>query len=362
MIPTGGLKIPSGGTAQFSAKYHPINYGPDTGAISINAIQSGQNVTYLVSLAGTGDMNGQQTDTFVQDQKPKADVLLVVDDSCSMSDKQMELATNFSSFIQYASSLQADWHIAVITTDGTPDSQCPVGLFGCTVIPEGVMVGNASNPTVLTSTTPNVQTLFAQKVNVGTNGSGTEMGFDPALVALTPPLVTNENNGFLRYDANLAIVVISDAQDQSPNTYAYYLNRFRNIKGYQRPTMFTFNDIGPYLTTPPSWCQYDQDSNAQTYAQMVMDTNGIKAEICTMDWAMNLQTLGKTAFGYRTTFYLSADPDLTGGKVITVQINGMNVPAANWTYDPATLSINFDAMHTPGPGQTLTVTYFRTCL
>jgi hypothetical protein len=361
-IPAGGLKISAGGLATFAAKYHPINFGPDSGAIAISAIQSGQNVTYLVSLSGTGDMSGQQTDTFVQDQTPKADVLLVVDDSCSMQDKQTALATNFSSFIQYAVSTNTDWHIAVTTTDGTPDSQCPPGFPGCTVIPEGVFVGNMSNPTVLTPTTPNVQSLFSQKVNVGTNGSGTEMGFDPALVALTPPLITGVNNGFLRYDANLAVVVISDAQDQSPNTYAYYLNRFRNIKGYQRQTMFTFNDIGPYLASPPSGCQYDSDANAQTYSQMVMDTNGIKAEICTTDWAANLQNLGKTAFGYRTSFFLSAQPDLTGGKTIDVKINGQAAPAGTWTFNNTTISIDFDPMHTVGPGQTLTVTYYRACL
>jgi hypothetical protein len=278
-----------------------------------------------------------------------------------MSDKQQQLATNFLNFMQYAQSTGADWHMAVITTDGTPDSQCG-GIPGCTVIPEGVFVSDATNPKVLTPSTPLLPVKFAQKVNVGTNGSGTEMGFDPALMALTPPLVTNENAGFLRYDANLAIVVVSDAQDQSPNTYAYYLNRFRNIKGYQRPTMFTFNDIGPYLSSPPSWCQYDADADAQTYAQMCADTSGIKAEICTMDWATSLQNLGKTAFGYRTTFYLTADPDLTGGKTIDVKIDGSPAPSGSWTYNATTLSIDFIPAQTPGPGKTLTVSYFRACL
>jgi hypothetical protein len=358
----GGLKVSAGGLVQFNAKYHPIDYGADQGAIAINAIQSGQNVTYLVSLSGTGDMSGQQTDTFVQDQKPKADVLLVIDDSCSMSDKQMELATNFGSFLQYATATNTDWQIAIIMTDGPPDSQCPPGLPGCTVVPEGVMVGNMNNPKILTPSTPNLMTLFAQKANVGTNGSGTEMGFDPALLALTPPLVTNENAGFLRYDANLAIVVVSDAGDQSPNPYAYYLNRFRNIKGFQRQNMFTFSDIGPYLSAPPNGCQYDNTFDATTYAQIVADTNGVKAEICTSNWAANLQNLGKTAFGYRTSFYLSAEPDLTMGQMLSVQINGQPAPAGSWTYNATTLSIDFDPMQTPRPGQTLTVTYFRACL
>ncbi len=126
-IPAGGLKLATAGTTQFSAKYHPINYGPDTGAIAISAIQTGQNVTYLVSLAGTGDMTGQQTDTFVQDQQPKADVLVVVDDSCSMTDKQNALATNFASFIQYVVSTSTDFQLGVTTTDAAPQDCSPSG-------------------------------------------------------------------------------------------------------------------------------------------------------------------------------------------------------------------------------------------
>ena len=87
-VPTTGLNLPPGGApVPFQAKYHPINFGPDSGAISIDVVQSGQSVQYLVSLSGNGDATGMQTDTFVQDLKPKADILMVVDDSCSMDDK-----------------------------------------------------------------------------------------------------------------------------------------------------------------------------------------------------------------------------------------------------------------------------------
>ncbi len=81
--------------------------------------------------------------------------------------------------------------------------------------------GNANNPIILTPTTANLQQKFADKVNVGTNG-GTETGFEGAMQALTPPNITGENAGFLRYDANLAIVVVSDAGDQGGQPYSYY--------------------------------------------------------------------------------------------------------------------------------------------
>ncbi|MBX7116402.1 MAG: choice-of-anchor D domain-containing protein [Myxococcaceae bacterium] len=359
-VPMTGLNLPPGGApVPFQAKYHPINFGPDSGAISIDVVQSGQSVTYLVSLSGNGDATGMQTDTFVQDLKPKADILMVVDDSCSMADKQMSMSTNFQSFIQYAANAGVDWQMGITTTS---DDECFAG-FPC--IPQmtqgGKLLGDVNNPKVLTPLTTQVESKFSAKVKVGTSGSGAEQGFSAALKALTPPLITGGNAGLLRPDANLAIVVVTDASDQSPQPYAYYKNRLLNIKGFNRANMFTFNIIGPFLPSSPSGCEYDVDYDATSYGLMATDTNGVKDEICTPDWATKLKDLGKTAFGYRTTFFLNAQPDLAGGKVLEVKIDGTPVPGADWHYDAATNSVAFSSMKAPQPGQTLTVTYFTLC-
>ena len=53
-------------------------------------------------------------DEFQQPERPLVDVLFSVDDSGSMSEEQQNLANNFSSFINAASSLDTDYHIGVI--------------------------------------------------------------------------------------------------------------------------------------------------------------------------------------------------------------------------------------------------------
>ena len=59
---------------------------------------------------------------------------------------------------------------------------------------------------------------------------------------------------------------------------------------------------------------------------MVAQTNGVKEDICTPDWAKTLEQLGKTAFGFRTNFFLNLGPDLTGGKgPIEVKIDGTSM-------------------------------------
>ena len=56
-------------------------------------------------------------DVFQQQRKNTVDVLLVVDNSCSMIDEQKKLAANFDSFIQYFEGTDVDWQLGVITTD-----------------------------------------------------------------------------------------------------------------------------------------------------------------------------------------------------------------------------------------------------
>ncbi len=59
----------------------------------------------------------QQTDVFQQSRRNTVDVLLVVDNSCSMWEEQDKLATNFDAFIQFFQGVDVDYQIGVITTD-----------------------------------------------------------------------------------------------------------------------------------------------------------------------------------------------------------------------------------------------------
>ncbi len=155
---------------------------------------------------------------------------------------------------------------------------------------------------------------------------------------------------------------MSDAGDQSVQPLSYYYNLLMNVKGFNRANMFTFNIIGPLAGSAPSGCSYDDDHDPLTYNNLAAQTNGVSSEICVTDWSQKLQDLGKTAFGFRTVFYLTAVPDLSGGKMLDVKINGVSTVAGDWTYEAANNSIVFDPLKTPTSGKTLTVTYFTACL
>ena len=245
--------------------------------------------------------------------------------------------------------------------------------FGCVAVNSkgagGKLVKDSTtNLKFVKPTTPAVASVFARLVNVGTNGSGSETPLQTAVMALTPPVVSAENAGFLRADANLAVVIISDATDQSSQPVTYYQNLLVNVKGFQRLSYFTFSAITPTLSAAPTGCTYDETgANSGRYQPIVQYTSGVADEICNSNWAATLQNLGRTAFGYRTQFYLNNAPDQAMSQVV-VRVNGMVIPGCTqeagcttWWYDAASNSIKFNTTATPQPGVPLEIQYIQSC-
>ena len=56
-------------------------------------------------------------DVFQQQRINTVDVLMVVDNSCSMDQEQDKLASNFQAFIDAFEGVEVDWQLSVVTTD-----------------------------------------------------------------------------------------------------------------------------------------------------------------------------------------------------------------------------------------------------
>jgi hypothetical protein len=345
----------------FQVRYAPIDLGADTGTVLLVTTEAGQGQTYLVRLRASGAATSQQTDTFSRGAQPKADVLLVVDDSGSMATKQASLGNAFASVIQHAANVE--YHLGVTTT--SVDAQAGGELRRDTLL--GIRY--------LTPATPGVATAFARMVNVGIAGSPYERALEASVRALTPPKTEAENAGFLRDDASLAVVVVSDASDQSPEPVTYYQNRLLNVKGFTRRSMFTFSVIGPWLATAPTGCTYDADHDPARYQPIVGLTAGYSGEICSSNWTSMMEEVGKVALGFRTQFFLSQVPDLTRGQTVEVLVNGVRacagtncsvpqdclVPPGVACFDPSSNSVKFNPARVPTVGEVVTAVYDTTC-
>ena len=311
-----------------------------------------------VPMTAEGTTNAEQTDTFQQLATPKVDILFVVDDSCSMGPYQNSLANNFSSFIQFAQNLNVDFQIGITTTDISGSS----GPFGGGSTTPGGLRGS---PKIMIPSTPNLVTVFGQNVRVGTNGSATEAGLEAARLALSHPLITTDlaqggQKEFLRQDASLSVIAVSDEPDQSSGTAQYYINFFKNIKGVRNVDMFRFNSVIGYTpSTRRDECSFGNTTATSKgrYLAVSQGTNGVVASICDPNWANTLSQIGSITFGFRKQFFLSRPAEPAS---VQVKVNGQPVSqAGNWDFIPQDNSVDFN--QPPPPNATIEITYRAIC-
>ena len=240
------------------------------------------------------------------------DILFVVDNSGSMSNDQTNLSVNFSSFINFALTLNVDYHIGITTTD----TEGNFNPFNPNSTP-GQLVGN---PPWVDRNTPNAIDTFKNNVKVGDSGSADEKGLAGAYLALSDPQINtpppNGNQGFMREDAPLFIVIISDEADKSPETIDFYLNYFQNLKRF-RQDYFTASAI---VGDTPNGCTRASDNTtaqaAPRYIDFATRSGGLWETICTDNWSTTLETIGSHAFGLKTQYFLTRQPE---GASITVE-------------------------------------------
>jgi len=186
--------------------------------------------------------NLEQTDRFTQEVRRQVDILLVVDNSCSMVDEQIKLARNFDNFIDQFLEAEVDYQIGVVTTDMTDTTQAG-RLVGETKIVDSTMDLDTARST------------FEDNVKVCATGSGFERGLAAAEAALSEPIISNENAGFLRDDAALSIVFVSDEEDGSAIPTGEYLDFFKGLKGDRGYRDDTLINLSAVVGEPPDGCE-----------------------------------------------------------------------------------------------------------
>lgn len=335
--------LTAGQSIKIQMSYKAKDLGVDSGNLDIFNNIPGQNPT-TVPLVGEGVDTNDQKDVFKQLNRPKTDIIFIIDNSCSMGDDQTALANNFQTFINWAVQLNVDYHIGATTTDVQGNRH-----------PPGCLQGSVK---YVTPSTPSPAQTFGQNAKLGTSGSATERGLEAAYRALIPPVSNSAscNQGFYRADASLSLIFVSDEVDQSTNPLGFYINFFKNLKGFRNSNLVRASAIGP---TEESKCQ---TSGSCRYYAVANSLKGIYKHIKAQQWGQTLSSLGSITFGYRTQFFLSrkADP-----KTLKIKVNGTTVkedPQDGWQYDPATNSINFAKSQIPPPGGTIQVEYKAICL
>ena len=241
--------------------------------------------------------NGQQV-AF----NPGIDILFVVDDSGSMSSHQANLSNNIKKFTaELQKTAIVDYHIGVVTTsmDGeTPGSGCdynsPWGGSG-RVCGDGRLVRFKTKVPFIDPKTPNGLSILEDNLLVGTSGAGEEMAFDPVVAALSPPMENTVNAGFLRPNASLAIIFVTDAEDQSdanPTGQGLY-NFLLNLKGGRPDKILTYGAIIPSSQADPT-CPRDNGNDAPLRIEDFLKiAGGTEYDLCDPDYGTKLASIAK---------------------------------------------------------------------
>ncbi len=305
------------------------------------------------------------TESFTQVPATSADILWVVDNSISMQEEQFKVMDGASLFVDTFERVGVDFHLGVVTTDVTAAAN-----------QAGVLQGETP---YLTDLDEDYVEQFQERVDVGIAGDDMESGLEAAVLALSEPNASGVNAGFLRDDARLSIIIVSDEEDCSD--FGTLLSEDQNVN--QGGDCYTNLDgLTPVadivlalqaLKPDPSQVQlsgivggddrYCPTSQPGTrYIEASDSVGGIVGNICINDYQRIMGDLGLVAAGMKVEFELSQVPVLasieawthpeTGGdyEVLEDDENG-------WTYsdDPPTLTFHGDGV--PDRGATLTVTY-----
>lgn len=234
------------------------------------------------------------TDRIVQTTVPAVDVLWVIDNSCSMSEEQAALATNFPRFMNFFADSGLDYHVGVVSTDMSDFNQ------------RGKLLRDPSTGLkVIDSTVQNPVPVFQGMATLGTNGDADEKGRAAAYTALVTRGST-DNAGFFRSDAFLSIIVVSDENDYSgdfPVSLPNFIDWLQTVK--PTPDMVSFSSI----VTPPTGCPGASSYDIGTeYLQVTQAVGGVEWPICQSDWDQALEELGLRAAGLRREFFLTEVP------------------------------------------------------
>jgi len=360
--PPTPFSIAPQGKVQIQATYKPGAAQKDSATLKFetDASNTTSNNPYVtMALSGTGTTNSHQTDTFTQAARPTVDLLVVMDNSGSVQDYQSNLSQQGPAFINEALKANADFHFGVTTTenDQTDTANGDSAYQGDKIYVGGLF----GHPGIIDGADTNAASDFAKNIRVGTCCSDNrESGLESAWHVLTP----NANQvappqgslGFLRDEARLVMLAVSDEQDQSHGSTGFYTDFFRQVKGKYNAGLVSFNAI---IGDPGSGCNNGTVSadDGSRYADVVTGTGGKWYSICSADWAQVARDMSLDAFRGRVQFPLTriADP-----PTIVVTVNGTpQSVGTDYSFDQPTNSVIFKAA--PPPAATIVVDYNAHC-
>lgn len=306
----------------------------------------------------------------------KVDVLWVIDNSGSMYTKQEKLGAGFSSFAALFTAKDFNFNMAVATTDIPGQS----GNFQSLPYPYQNMVDPArSNPanyvgangpsvTILNNTTPDLFNHFISNVRVGDVGNANAQALDAVNLSLSAGKLAGVNTGFLRSDAHLAVIIVTDDDDGDVNfglgsnaSTTDVINTLQALKPdrfdvISRTYKKNFTVSAVMVDTDTTGCVAPFAQGTE-YRSLITATSGSIANICANDFSTGLSQISQRIAEAITEIPLAQVPDTS---TITIHFNGSAVPRDSthgWSYSSTGNKISFHGNYIPTDNTSIAINY-----
>lgn len=220
----------------------------------------------------------------------QVDFLFAIDNSGSMSEEQAALITSFPQFItSIQSTLETveSYHVGVTTSDDYFYNVAGCQSIGGLVVQTGgfdssMMACGPYEDGNFMSEADDLETTFSCAAQVGTEGDANERPVLAMLNAVTGVYAGNDecNENFIREDALLVIVIITDETDQSPGLPVDWYDQVVEAKAGIPENIVVVS----LINVPGSACNPFDPAQSIADFTMMFGKNQFMAEICLPDY------------------------------------------------------------------------------
>lgn len=317
---------PNHGATLTTVLYTPTDEVSDSGYLTITS-DDPQQAELVVPITADSELFGTNTDSFEQRDSASVDVVVALDRSHSMSAELERLPDAFVTLTELLAAQGSDFRLAITTADN-----------GCVNGPD-IWIDDSF-------TSAETEATIEDMINLGgTATSNTERAFMllEGFLVETPSGGCNED--FVRDDAVLHLMGVSDADEDSVNSWSHYVSLFQGYKA-DADDLVIHALGGDY----PSGCD-----GAEAYLGMyeaTVATGGAFLSICDEDWSTSLELLADQMGPALSHFLLSAQPV---EATISVQVQG--ITSTHWSYEAEGNQVIFEQDWVPEGGDTIEIAY-----
>lgn len=275
----------------------------------------------------------------------KVDIVLIVDNSSSMNTFQENLLKQMPLMVVALKQLKMDYHFAVITTSVEEKNN------------GGIFIGT---PTYLKNESANLDTELQKRIRIGSEGSN----LTRPLMNLTNIIFSSYMNfqgaGFLRSDALLALITLSDDDDGSTLSTDDFIDKMNTLKpDFQSGSKaWLYNFIG--ILSLENGCRNEMGAVTTVgikHMAIADYTGGTKSTICGVSLVDAVANIKARIVQVLTDYKLKSKPKI---ETIRVSINGQviaNNAVNGWTYEADINSVRFHGTAIPVSDVLIVITF-----